>query len=306
VDNLLAGTFEGNDSAVSEVYSAYVSDVFNITPALSAMVSLRVDHFRGKAMYAQDDIDGQTTFSPKFGVVYQPILDRLSVFANYMNGFMNLAPQDNSVSGGTGLEVFDPEHANQYEFGVKVNFFNNRLSATASYYNIQVKDKLMADPENPLASIQGGEVESKGFELSVIANPIPGLNLIAGFSHNEAEVTKDAADSGYLGMRPEEAGPETLANFWVNYTFPAGSLKGLGIGFGGNHASEHLTLNRSNIGTFELPAYTIMNTALSYNVERFGLTLKLNNITNEKYYSGWSTVTPQRLRSLVAGLTYKF
>jgi iron complex outermembrane receptor protein len=164
----------------------------------------------------------------------------------------------------------------------------------------------MTDPNNINNSIQGGEVNSKGVELSFTANPAKGFNIIAGFSNNKSEVISETLDAGYLGLRPEEAGPETLVNFWANYTLATGKLKGFGIGFGGNYASEYKTLNRRNIGTFTLPSYTILNSALSYSNNKINLALKFNNILNEKYYSGWSTVTPQRLRSVTAGLTYKF
>jgi iron complex outermembrane recepter protein len=309
VDNALAGTAGPIAVAESEVYSAYVSDVFNITPTLSAMASLRVDHFTGKtATWLSDDADssGQTAISPKFGIVYQPIKDKLSVFANFMNGFKNIEPSrvidpvDPTISE---LFTFDPEHANQFEIGVKTNIYQDRIAITASYYHINVKNKVLS---TGFAPTQNGEVESKGFELNVIANPVNGLNIVAGFSHNDSEVLEDNPADGYVGMRPEEAGPETTANLWANYTLTAGKMKGFGFGFGGNYASEFLTLNRSTTGSFELPSYTIVNAALSYNVEKFHITLKLNNAFNEKYYSGWSTVTPQRLRSVVAGLTYKF
>lgn len=306
-DNLLAGSFQGASDAESEVYSAYASDVFNITPTLSAMASLRVDHFKGKtASWSSEEGSGQTALSPKFGLVYQPIKDKLSIFANYMNGFKNVDPvrvTDIGNPAETHLETFDPEHADQFEFGVKTNLYQDRIAVTASYYTINVKDRVMT---NGTDSVQGGEVESKGVEVSVIANPVNGLNVVAGFSYNDSEVTKDFESEGYLGMRPEEAGPETVANLWASYTLTSGKLKGFGIGAGGNYASEFLTLNRSTTGSFELPSYTILNAALSYNAEKFGVTLKLNNALNEKYYSGWSTVTPQRLRSVVAGLTYKF
>ncbi|MDP5026637.1 MAG: TonB-dependent receptor, partial [Flavobacterium sp.] len=65
-------------------------------------------------------------------------------------------------------------------------------------------------------------------------------------------------------------------------------------------------LNRATTGTFALPDYTVLNSALSYDNDKFNVSLKLNNMLNEKYYSGWSTVTPQRLRSITAGVTYKF
>ena len=308
IDNLLAGTFEPNSDTESQVVSAYVSDVINITNKLSVMASLRVDEFRGKtSAYAAEEVKSQIAVSPKFGAVYQIIENKVSVFGNYMNGFKNIEPgQRADGPTNTVASTFDPEQANQYEFGLKTNLYKDIISASLSYYDINVKNRLMADATNPNASVQGGEVESKGVELSVTVNPIKGFNIIGGYSYNDSEVTKDNTDSGYLGLRPEEAGPKTLVNLWANYFFTEGKLKGFGLGIGGNHASEHKTLNRANIGTFALPDYTILNSALSYNNDKFNITLKVNNLFNEKYYTGWSTVTPQRLRSLTAGLTYKF
>ena len=305
VDDLLKGTFTGNSLGETQVISAYASDVLNITDRLSAMASLRVDNFKSTA---GDESNDQTAVSPKFGLVYQVIEDKVSLFGNYMNGFTNIMPQQVANADGSNprLQSFDPEHANQYEFGLKTNLYKDIVSATISYYDIDVKDKLMTDPNNINGSIQGGAVFSRGVELSFTANPTKGLNLIAGFSNNKSEVTKETPGAGYLGLRPEEAGPETLINFWASYNFQEGTLKGFGVGFGGNYASDYKVLNRSNIGTFELPSYTVLNSVLSYNSNKFNFSLKVNNLLNEKYYSGWSTVTPQKLRNLMAGVTYKF
>ena len=309
VDNLLVNSFEGNSTANNKIMSAFVSDILNITDRLSAMVSLRVDNFSGATnYYTTDEISSQTAFSPKFGAVYQIVENKVSVFGNYMNGFVNVAPQQVSDIDGTNtqLKSFDPEHANQFEFGLKTNLFKEIVSGAISYYDIVVKDRLMTDPNNINNAIQGGEVKSNGVEVSLTATPMAGLNLIAGYSYNHSEVTKDNPGDGYIGLRPEEAGPENLVNFWANYTQVTGKLKGFGIGIGGNYASEQKTLNREAIGTFELPSYTIINSVVSYSTDKFNLSLKLNNILNEEYYTGWSTVSPQKLRNLAAGLTYKF
>ncbi|BDD15568.1 hypothetical protein MATR_23930 [Marivirga tractuosa] len=306
---LLEENFAGINEATNEVMSAYISDVINITPALSAMASVRIDRFSGKpSIYAVEPIEEQYAISPKLGLVYQVLDEKLSVFGNYMNGFVNQAPQQVADADGSNprLKSFDPENANQYEGGIKSNFFNNRISVTASYYHITVANRLMTDPENINNSIQGGEVVSQGYEVSLTANPINGLNLIAGYSNNESEVTEDYEASGYLGLRPEEDGPAQLFNFWASYVVPSGELKGLGIGFGGNGASEHKTINRANTGTFVLPTYQVYNASLSYSNFQYDIILKMNNIMNEKYFSGWSTVTPQNLRNLSLSLNFKF
>jgi iron complex outermembrane receptor protein len=309
VDNLLADSFEGNSAAENEVVSAYVSDVITITPSLSLMASIRFDDFSGKTAYwVAEEVESQSALSPKFGVVYQPIKDKVSVFANYLNGFVNVAPAEVSDPDGSNprLKTFQPENANQYEFGVKTNLYKNRISVTASYYNILVKNRVMTDPENVNNSIQGGEVESRGYEFSVIANPLHGLNIVAGFSDNHSEVTKDNPGDGYVGLRPEEAGPEKLLNFWASYTFQRSAIRGIGVGFGGNSASEHKTLNRANTGTFVLPSYAVLNSSLSYTGSHYSIVFKVNNITNQQYFSGWSTVTPQNLRNVSLSLNYKF
>ncbi|WP_294285349.1 TonB-dependent siderophore receptor [uncultured Chryseobacterium sp.] len=306
VNTALSSTQNAIGSMETKIYSAYISDVVYILPNLSAMLSARVDHFTGNpTAYAVEESKATTTFSPKLGLVYQPIQDKLSIFANYMNGFQNVEPVQNIAADGSKyFAYFDPEHANQWEVGTKASLVKDKLSITASYYNIQVKDKVMPDPANAQNSIQGGEVESKGFEVSVVGSPINGLNIIAGFSHNDSEVT--VGDPTYVGYRPEEAGPKNLFNFWANYKVQEGALRNVGIGFGANSASELYTLNRASIGTFAIPSYAIFNAALSYNEDKYSVILKLDNIANKKYFSGWSTVTPQRLRTVSLSLNYKF
>ncbi|OAD92399.1 TonB-dependent receptor [Aequorivita soesokkakensis] len=308
VDAVLASQPVGNNKSKYHIYSVYASDVLNITDQLSAMVGLRLDRFdnEGDLTTTEDDYD-QTTLSPKFGLLYQPIADKLSVFANYQNGFTNVAPQlvGNPDEGPQTLKTFDPEQANQLEFGVKTNLFNNRLNVTASYYDIKVKDRVITDPASPFNKIQGGEVVSKGFEIEINANPIPGLNIRAGYSNNDSETTK-SDNNEILNRRPLEAGPETLYNFWASYEFQTGKLDGFGIGAGFNGASESFAINYESTGEFILPSYTVVNASVFYQANKYRIGLKLNNALNEKYYKGWSTINPQMPRALLANISYTF
>lgn len=309
VDNALLNSTEGVSAVNTRILSAYISDVINFTPKLSAMLSVRVDNFNGKpTAYSTEEVKNQTTISPKFGLVYQPVPDKVSLFGNYMNGFVNLDPVQVAEKDGSNprMKIFSPERADQLEFGVKTNLLHNKISLTASYYDIRVSNKIMTDPNNVNNSIQGGKVESKGAELSLLAHPVAGLNIVAGYSYNESKVTRETEGAGYLGLRPEDAGPQNLVNFWGNYIVQEGTLKNFSLGFGLNYASEYKTLNRANIGTFTLPAYCVMNAALAYNAERYTINLKVDNLGNTHYFSGWSTITPQRLRALSLGLSFKF
>lgn len=309
VDSLLSTSFEGVSQVQNEVMSAYVSDVINITSKLSALLSVRLDHFSGATNYwSTDEVKSQITVSPKFGLVYQLMKDKVSLFTNYMNGFINQTPvQVADIDGqNVRMKTLNPEQANQFEIGLKTAIIKNKISFQASYYSIVVNNKVMSDPTNVNDVIQGGEVTSKGLEMSLLSSPIKGMQVVGGISLNESIVTKDDPANGYLGLRPEEAGPAQLANLWIQYTLPVTKLKGFGIGLGGNYASKFATLNRSVTGIFVLPSYTVVNAALSYKTTYYDFILKADNLLNQKYYSGWSTITPQQLRSISLSFIYKF
>jgi iron complex outermembrane receptor protein len=300
-DAILAGTTLNNTKAEQEVFSAYFSDVLNITPTLSAMVSLRVDHFVNK----DDDASNQTALSPKFGIVYQPIKDQLSVFANYMNGFSNVAPRTEGAGENITVRSFDPEQANQWEVGVKTDLYDGKVSATLSYYDILVSNVVRQDATRLNYYVQDGENYSKGIEFSIVTSPLPGMNVMGGYSHNNSKMTKTDSED-FIGRRPESAGPRNMANLWVSYRLREGALQGVGIAVGGNYASEYATLDRATTGTFMIPSYTLLNAALSYSADAFRIAFKVDNLTNEDYYNGWSTINPQKPRNFTTSISFRF
>ncbi len=310
VDNLLGSTGGSNSNVTNSAYSAYISDVFNITPGLLAMASVRVDYFKSKGEKSDDTDDyHQTSVSPKFGLVYQPVLDKLSLFANYMNGFVNVPPAQVADPDGSNprIKSFKPEHADQLEFGIKTNLFDGRLNGTLSYYDIKVSNRVTGDPENFYNSLQGGEVQSKGFEVEVNANLLKGFNLLAGYSHNNCKVLQGDENDFYTtpGRSPGGQGPNDLANFWATYKISQGSLRNFGFGFGGNYAGTYKVVDSKITGDFFLPSYTVLNASLFYNSDKLGITLNMNNLTNKDYYIGYWSVNPQEPRNIVASFTFK-
>lgn len=305
IDTLLAASGSQFSQIKNGSYAAYFSNVLNLTPALAVMVSLRADYFDSK-----DDFS-QFALSPKFGVVYQPILDKVSIFANYMNAFINVAPQN--VHDGNdsiiGTRSFKPERANQWEGGVKANLLNDKLQATVSVYNIKVSDRVVpADPNGD--SRQIGAVRSKGIEFDINANPCPGLNLIAGYSHNQIKVVEGGTPPDYfyaeVGRSPGGNGPQDLANIWATYKFMNGALKNFGIGLGGNYGGTYRVIDNSKTGTFDLPSYAVLNGSVFYNAKKFRLSVTVNNITDETYYTGYWSVNPQKPSNFVASAAFKF
>jgi iron complex outermembrane receptor protein len=295
------------------VYSGFVSNVLNITDQFSVLAALRVDHYDNKGGSEGGPVAAyqQTAFSPKFGLVYQPIKDKISLFANYQNSFNNRGvynAYDVTASDSITQRNAKLEQANQFEAGVKLDAFNGKLTTTISYYNIRVKDILRTDP-NPLAAArfaqtQDGTQLSKGFEVDVIANPVNGFNVVAGFSYNDSKLVR--ADADVVGRRPSTASSPYLANLWLSYRLPDYIVKGLGFGFGGNYASDNKILNSISQGVFILPAYTILNASAFYTHKQFRISAKVDNLTNQQYWIGYTTANPQKLRSFVGSLSYRF
>lgn len=300
-------------TGIRNTYSAFVSDVLNLTDRLSVLAALRVDDFHNEGGVVGLPVAGynQTAFSPKFGLVYQPVNEKMSLFANYQNSFNNQGiynAYDVTATDSLTQRFAKLEQASQFEFGVKLNAFDGRLSTTISYYNIQVRNLLRTDP-NPLAAArfaqtQDGTQLSRGIELDVVANPFSGFNVVAGFSYNDSKLTNAAADVN--GRRPTTASSPVLANLWLSYRLNTNRLRGLGIGFGGNYASDNKIQNSISLGEFTLPAYTVLNASAFYDRRKFRLAAKVDNLTNQHYWIGYTTMNPQKLRSFVGSLTYKF
>lgn len=311
IDQLLANSGGTNSNVKNSAYSIYVSDVINLTPALLAMVSARVDYFDSKGEKSNSDDDyHQTSVSPKFGLLYQPVLDKISIFGNYMNGFVNVAPMQVADEDGSNPRVksFRPEQANQWEFGVKTNLFANKLNATICYYNIKVSNRVTGDPANFYNYLQGGAMRSKGFEIDLDANLYKGLNVIAGYSHNNSKVLSGDPNDFYStpGRSAGGQGPNDLINVWGTYKISAGSLKNFGFGFGGNHAGRYKVVDSHITGDFYLPSYTVINGGIFYNSDNIRVTVNMNNITNTEYYIGYWSVNPQKPRNIVASLSFNF
>ena len=313
LNTLLAGIGNSNIETKQNVLGVYVSNVVKIVPKLSAMASVRFDRFKYEGDVNDPSDDYQTfdesTWSPKFGIVYQPILNKISIFGNYQNSFSYVNPEQVPVdlsnpAAGTVLQSYDLERANQLEFGVKTNLFNNKLEATLNYYNIEVKNKIMGFGASKQ---QDATVKSNGIELELNASPTKGLNLRGGFSFNDSEVIKSVSRPDLVGLRPAEAGSDIIYNFWGDYKITEGFAKNFGFGAGFNGASNYNTMtDYTNSGGFYLPAYTVFNASIYYETNKFRISLKGNNLSDKEYYAGWSTVTPQQTRAFIATLAYKF
>lgn len=300
LDSMSARQGFSTTSTVAKNASVYASDVVNITDHLLAMLSLRVDRYTTKGTY--NVLTGlytgayeQTSLSPKFGLVYQVIANKLSVFGNYMNGFVNLAPvtqPDNTIL------VLKPQYGNQLEGGVKFDLFNTKLAGSISVYDISVTNStrtVLVDGRN--FTFQDGTQRSRGIETEIIANPLPGMNIVAGYGFNE---------NRYRNATPALQGknvifsPKNIGNIWISYSIGEGKASGLGIGGGVNYIGD-AWYDVAN--SFKMPGYTLLSASVFYDRSRYRFALKGNNLSNERYWN--NNGSPQKPSNFIASVALK-
>ena len=276
----------------------YAFDAITLNKQLTLAAGLRFDRFMNKNTLKNgtEGTDGynQNSWSTKLGMTYNPFADRASLFVSYMDGLTNNAPSDN---GAGEVVSWDASRAKQWEVGTKLNFFRGKLKSTISYYHINVENDIITNESG--VSIQEGETLSKGFEIDVIANPLPGLNIVAGYTENNATLEKVSAGSESIVGNSLSYTPEEVWNFWLSYQLLKGEARGLGFGLGANHMSEIYNSTTNNFGS---EAFTTVDATVFYKKGNYKISLKADNLFDKEYYNGYGI--PQKPFNFRVGISY--
>lgn len=270
-------------------------------------------------------------YSPKAGLVIQPNKD-LSLFASYSNSF--------TPNSGTTVDLrpLNPSIIDQFEVGIKKDFWKGILSTNVTAYQISnnnlaqtvlfAADGVTPNVNTNLKELVGG-TKGKGIEIDVTAKPTLGLNIIAGYSFNETKISKSSGTSGSLVIGDILARtPKHTANLSFFYKLPSGALKGLTFGAIGNYIGDRtggwndryvwtenkpVTAPKTYTVTIEdrdipLKGYTTIDVSAGYEWKKFSILCKLSNVTNELNYTVHEnySVNPIAPRQVLTSLKYKF
>ncbi|MEH2465194.1 TonB-dependent siderophore receptor [Nostoc sp.] len=252
----------------------YLQDQVTLANNLKLLVGGRYDLVENEfadRIASTSSVQSDSAFSPRVGIVYQPIAP-VSLYASYSRSFEQETGADKNDN------LFKPRLGTQYEVGVKTDLFDNKLSATLALYDLTLTNILTTDPTDPDYSVQTGEQRSRGVELSVTGEILPGWNVIGFYGYTDARVTKD--NDIPVGSRVEGI-PQHVASLWTTYTFGTGSLKGFGGGIGFNYVGNQMP---DGFDTYTIPSYFLTNAALYYRQNKFSVGINLNNIFNVRYY----------------------
>ena len=173
------------------------------------------------------------------------------------------------------------------EVGVKLQLFENRVIATASYFDIGETNVLIRtiDFLGEVTGFQslsyfelgGAGFSSEGVEFDVALQPTDNLSLM--FSVSDLEAVTPRGD----GLVRRRNVPQNTWSFFGKYQFLEGPFRGVSFGFGAEHVAD-----RSGDGgdSFDLPDYTIYDAFIGYAREKWGIQLNIFNLTDELYVPG--------------------
>lgn len=260
----------------SESLGFYIQDQISLLENLKLVLGGRFDMVNQE----QENLVSSTTseqedeaFSPRVGIVYQPI-QPVSLYASFSRSFNPATPGTILASGAAA----EPERGTQYEVGIKTEFLQGRLSSTLAFYELTRSNVLTPSPTDPFASVQTGEQRSRGVELDVAGEILPGWRVIASYAYTDAEITQD--NEYGIGNRLINV-PKNSASLWTTYEVQNGGLKGLGFGVGLRYVGER---EGDLENSFTLPSYLRTDAAIFYKRNNFRAALNVNNLFDTEYF----------------------
>lgn len=233
--------------------------------------------------------------NPKFGLSYKIDDNNLlyaSVARGYRIGGVNaILPsfsEDEAIETFGTIDVpstFKSDILWSYEIGSKLGFFDRKLVINSSVFinswsDLQLRSLLPASGYNFITNVD--KARTAGLEVDVISYPVKGLTLGGSLGYIDSEIT-DLGDNDVFSQAPEGAEilliPSITAAANAEYSWDA---------FGGNmYVRADLQHSGERFSSFDrtpertLAAYTIINTRIGLDLNKFNVSLFINNLTNE-------------------------
>jgi outer membrane receptor for ferric coprogen and ferric-rhodotorulic acid len=231
---------------------------------------------------ATDETKKSAVVTPYAGIIYD-LNDTYSVYASYTNIFL---PQTfyKTASGGS----LAPLEGDNYEIGLKGEFFEGALNASIAVFDIEQKNT----PTSSGSDASGKTVykaiagtTTRGVETEISGELAAGWNVFGGYTYRESH-DKD-------GERVQVNQPINLFKLGTTYRLP-GALERLTVG--GNvtwqsemYATTQINYTGPNYKAVQDP-FAVVGLLANYQVdEHLSVGLNVNNLFDKKYYDGMGT-----------------
>jgi iron complex outermembrane receptor protein len=284
----------------------HLQDTWSVTDAVKlnfGFKSVKVENegepviATGGAINQKSSIEADDGFIPQAGVTWA-LSEAHELFASYaenMRAFVSAATAGPFSTTQNGFEAIvdelEPETSTTYELGWR--FRLGGVQGVASVYQVDFEDRLLAISLGsgiigaPSALANVGKVETTGFELGMLWEPIEHLTVFGSYSYTDSTYEDDVV-SGTGAVTPTAGKsvvdtPENMLKGEVGYD--NGSLFAK-VGFDYIDARYFTYLNDQ-----EVDSRTLVDLSLGYRMKDLGflrqLTIQANvaNATDEDYIS---------------------
>lgn len=268
------GTAYPTEETTRELGS-YITGRFNLHDDLKLILGSRVADYRGENTTATG------IWVPYAGVVYD-LNEQFSLYASYTNIFN---PQTRMDEQGKTL---DPLEGDSYELGIKGEFFDGRLNGSLAYFEtVQDNYAIPSGGRTPGGStaytaVQG--VETKGYEVELTGELLPGWQTQMGYTHKVARLDSTKVTTWE---------PENQFSIYSTYKLPE-HFAPITLGGGARWQSkswETLT-NPVRGGREEVTqeAFWLVDLMARYKItHNLSASLNVNNLLDKKYFYNGGT-----------------
>lgn len=272
-------------TAEVESFALFAENALNLTPDWLLVGGLRYD--RVKLDRRIRNVTSGAVQS--YGQNYDPVSWRVGTVYSLTPKTQFFAQYTYAVTPVSGLlflsaanAAFELTTGYSHEAGIKTSLTGSGVELTASLFSIRQDGILTRDPANPAITVQGGNLRSRGVEVSLNLPATDELNLAVSGTLLNAEYGELVEGGGIdrAGNAPPNV-PERLADLVVTYASNAlpvtltGSVR---------HNGGFFTSNANNV---KVNAFTTFDASIAWRTKLGTLTLRGRNLT-DKFYADWS------------------
>jgi iron complex outermembrane receptor protein len=226
--------------------------------------------------------------TPRLGVLWR-VAAGASLYASYTEGF-------GESSGTVYPDVpAPPTNAKQTEVGVKLESADGKRRGSLAWFDLTKTNLTRFDTVNPCPPcyvVVDGDMLSKGIELDLQGELLPGWDGIFTYAHTDARWGNNDRDFK-IGTHFSDV-PQHMASLWSTWAL-RGDLQGWKVGGGLKWRSKTYDDLRS-AGAEQpsyTPAFTVVNVMSSYRFKAAGSTwtaqLNIDNLFDKRY---WTFASP--------------
>ena len=278
-----------DDDNLSATYvSAYVTDQMDLTARWKLRVGLRQDWWSTSltpnAFVPGRTRDGGHPLEPGATLTRTDAPVSWSVGTLYriapgVSPFVGVATSHlanfNSEATQNGIEP--PESAIQYEAGVKLAPFGDRLAVTASAFRVK-REHVFTEVGT---TVFFNDQETWGGEVDAQWRATPRWNILANLTAQHAELTDNPSLPSAAGKQPVGV-PSRIANVWTTYDLALGGVDGFRVG-GGLSYRDRVFGNTTN--TNEIPAFAVVDALVGFYRPAWDVAVGVNNVTDAIYFT---------------------